>query len=132
MLYQIIDYVQLELLEVPSSLTCTQALQQWNVPHEEVSDDAVLFEDIAFKKSSYLKDKKRKYRTERDQNYNPTPSNRQVTETDIKTLVNSLECNKKAPYLCNFLQSNNFQPVLHNEMHDQLPFKEKMHCQPSS
>ena len=64
--------------------TCTQVLQQWNVPHGEVSDDAVLFEDIAFKKSSYLKDKKRKYRTERNQNYNPTPSNRQVTETDTK------------------------------------------------
>ena len=84
------------------------------------SDDAVLFEDIAFKKSSYLKDKKRKYRSERNQNSNPKPSNCQVTKTDIKTLVNSLECNKKAPYLCNVLQSNNFQPVLHNEMHDKL------------
>ena len=132
MLYQIIDYVQLELLEVPSSLTCTQVLQQWNVPHGEVSDDAVLFEDIAFKKSSYLKDKKRKYRTERNQNYNPTPSNRQVTETDIKTLVNSLECNKKAPYLCNVLQSNNFQPVLHNEMQDKLPSKKRCTANPQT
>ena len=31
MLYQIIDYVQLEVSEVPDVLTCTQVLQQWNV-----------------------------------------------------------------------------------------------------
>ena len=64
MLYQIIDYVQLELLEVPLSLTCTQVQQKWNVPHGEASDDAVLFEDIAFKKSSYQKDKKQKHQNE--------------------------------------------------------------------
>ena len=125
MLYPIIDYVQLELLEVPSSLTCTEVLQQWNVPHGEVSDDAVLFEDIAFKKSSYLKDKKRKYRGERNQNYNPTPSNCQATETDIKTLFNSLGCNKKAPHLCDVLHYNNFQPAFHSEMHDKLTSKKR-------
>ena len=125
MLYQIIDYVQLELLEVPLSLTCTQVLQKWNVPHGEASDDAVLFEDIAFKKSSYLKDKKRKHRNENNLNYNPTTSNHQVTETDIKTLVSGLECNEKAQYLCNILQSNNFQPVLYNEKHSQLPSKKR-------
>ena len=37
MLYQIIDYVQLELLEVPDFFTCTQVLQQWNVPSGQAS-----------------------------------------------------------------------------------------------
>ena len=110
MLYQIIDHVHLELLEVPS-LSCTQVRQKWNVPHREASDDAVLFEDIAFKKSSYLKDKKQKHRNENYLNYNPTTCNHKVTETYIKTLVSSLECNEKAQYLCNVLQSNNCQPV---------------------
>ena len=125
MLYQIIDYVQLELLEVPLSLTCTQVLQKWNVPHGEASDDAVLFEDRAFKKSSYLKDKKRKHRNENNLNYNPTTSNHQVTETDIKTLVSSLECSEKAQYLCNVLRSNNCQPVFYNEVHSKLPSKKR-------
>ena len=55
-----------------------------------------------------------------------------MTETDIETLVNSLECNKKAPYLCNVLQSNNFQPVLHNEMHDKLPSKKRCTANPQT
>ena len=59
--------------------------------------DAVLFEDIEFKKS-YSKDKKRKCRSESNPNYNATPLNHQVTESDIKTLVNSIECNKKAQH----------------------------------
>jgi hypothetical protein len=37
MLYQIIDYVKLELLEVPDFFTCTQVLQQWNVPSGQAS-----------------------------------------------------------------------------------------------
>ena len=86
-------------------------LQKWNVPHGEASDDAVIFEDIALKKSSYLKDKKQKHENEVNLNYNPTTCNHQVTETYIKTLVSSLECNEKAQYLCNVLQSGNCQPV---------------------
>jgi hypothetical protein len=35
MLYQIIDYVQLEVSEVPDVLSCTQVLQQWNVPSRQ-------------------------------------------------------------------------------------------------
>ena len=52
-------------------------------------------------------------------------SNHQVTQTDFKTLVSSLECNEKAPYLSNILQSNNCQPVIYNEMHSKLPSKKR-------
>jgi hypothetical protein len=38
-------------------------------------------------------------------------------------LVDSLQCKGKAEYLSNILQSNNFQPVLFEEMHSKLPSK---------
>ena len=127
MLYQIIDYVQLEVSEVPDVLTCTQVLQQWNVPSRQGSNsnNTILFEDIAFKKSSYAKDSnlKRKCSNERDVDFNPTPPNGAVSQNDIHKLVDSLQCKGKAEYLSNILQSNNFQPVLFEEMHSKLPSK---------
>jgi hypothetical protein len=101
-------------------------LQQWNVPSGQASDDTVLFEDIVFKKSSYLKDSKRKDRNERNVDFNPTPPNQAVSQNDIKTLVDSLQCKGKAEYLSTVLQSNNYQPVLFEETHSMLPSKK--HC----
>ena len=48
MLYQILDYVQLELSEVPDFVTSTQVLQKWHVPSGQGSNsnDTILFEDI--------------------------------------------------------------------------------------
>ena len=116
MLYQIIDYVQLEVSEVPDVLTCTQVFN---------SNDTILFEDIAFQKSSYAKDSnlKRIRSNERDVDFNPTPPNGAVSLNDIHKLVDSLQCKGKAEYLSNILQSNNFQPVLFEEMHSKLPSK---------
>jgi hypothetical protein len=34
-LEQIIDYIQLNLKEVPDDPTCTQLLQQWHVPRRD-------------------------------------------------------------------------------------------------
>ena len=111
MLYQIIDYVQLEVSEVLDVLTCTQVLQQWNVPSRQGSNsnDTILFEDIAFQKSSYAKDSslKRIRSNERDVDFNPTPPNGAVSLNDIHKLVDSLQCKGKAEYLSNILQSNN-------------------------
>ena len=38
LLFQILDYIQLELVEVPDDLTCTQLLQQWHVPRSDETD----------------------------------------------------------------------------------------------
>ena len=54
LLFQIIEYKQLDMTEIPDHLTCTQLLQQWHVPRKDESDDPVLYENIAFKKSDYL------------------------------------------------------------------------------
>jgi hypothetical protein len=44
-LYQILDFIQLELSEVPDDLTCTQLLQQWHLPASEDLETAVLFDN---------------------------------------------------------------------------------------
>ena len=42
-LFQVIDYIQLELTEVPDDLTCTQILQQWHVPKTSYTRSVNLF-----------------------------------------------------------------------------------------
>ena len=56
LLFQIIEYKQLDMTEIPDQLTCTQLLQQWHVPRKVESDKPVLCENIAFKKAVYKKD----------------------------------------------------------------------------
>ena len=59
LLFQIIEYKQLDMTEITDHLTCPKLLQQWHVPIKEQSDDPVLYENIAFKKSDNEKDIKR-------------------------------------------------------------------------
>ena len=73
-IFQILDYIQLELVEVPDDLTCTQLLQQWHVPRSDETDKSVLFEDLHFEKASYEKDVNgTKYLERVAVDYNPIP-----------------------------------------------------------
>ena len=57
-LFQLLDYRELELTEVPAKLSCTDKLQSWNVPSLcPEKRGAVLFEDMLFEKADYLRDK---------------------------------------------------------------------------
>ena len=40
-LFQIIDYIQLDLTEVSDDLTCAQLLQQWHVPSCNETDEPI-------------------------------------------------------------------------------------------
>ena len=53
LLFQILDYIQVELTEVPDDLTCTQLLQQWHVPNAgEKHDITVLFDQVKISKAT--------------------------------------------------------------------------------
>jgi hypothetical protein len=52
-IFQLIDYIQLELTEVPDDLTCIQVLQQWHVPRNNEVVEPILYEDMKFEKPSY-------------------------------------------------------------------------------
>jgi hypothetical protein len=58
LLFQLLDYKELELTEVPVKISCTEKLQSWNVPtlYPE-KRGAVLFEDLLFEQADYHKDK---------------------------------------------------------------------------
>ena len=53
-LFQVLDFIELELTEVPDDLTCTQLLQQWHVPSCEDIKTAVLFDSVKFSKATSI------------------------------------------------------------------------------
>ena len=58
LLFQLLDYRELELTEVPVQLSCAEKLQSWNVPALYCEKrGAVLFEDLLFEQADYQKDK---------------------------------------------------------------------------
>ena len=57
-LFQLLDYTELDSNEVPDDKTCTQQLQQWHVPKKSDSKGPVLFEDLIFPQDTYEKDQK--------------------------------------------------------------------------
>ena len=121
LLYQILDFIQLELTEVPDDLTCTQLLQQWHVPASEDLKTAVLFDNIKFSKATSTR---KCYNT--NNTNNPAPAfARNVTDTDIKKLKDGLKTVGTCNYFENLLESNNCQPYDYNEFLAELPSKKK-------
>ena len=57
-LYQLLDYIELGLSDIPDDKTCTQELQKWHVPRKNTTQAALLFEDLIFPQDSYDRDKK--------------------------------------------------------------------------
>ena len=54
-LFQMQDFIELELTEVPDDLTCTQILQEWHVPSCENIKTAILFDSVKFSKAASTK-----------------------------------------------------------------------------
>ena len=129
LMFQIIDYIQLELKEIPDDLTCTQLLQRWHVPRNDELNEPILYEDVVFERASYEKDKsgkKRKNLKTCDSVINPAPQYSQnVTSKKIEGLVLELKNVKKANYLCKLLESNKCQPHGFEQIHKNLPSKKK-------
>ena len=125
LLFQIIDYIQLELKEIPDDLTCTQLLQQWHVPRTDETDEPVLFEDIKFKKySSKKKPTLNEHNTPTKNVYNPTPHfARAPCQNRIENLAKGLEEAGRASYLSKLLKSNDCLLSSSEEFHNMLPSK---------
>ena len=124
-LFQILDYIELELTEVPDDLTCTQVLQQWHVPRGDEVDKPVLYEDMTFEKACYEKDAKGRKRSDgksKADNFNPTPQFvRNITQDEVKKFAHNLEQQGKTEYLRLVLESNDYQPYYFDQIHQSLP-----------
>ena len=57
LLFQLLEYIQLDSKVVPDDLTCTQLLQQLHVPRSDELEEPILYEDVVFERASYEKDK---------------------------------------------------------------------------
>ncbi len=74
LLFQLLEYIQLDATVIPDDFTSTQLLQQWHVPTNDELDEAILYEDVVFERASYEKDKSGKKR-------------KKLTSDDIVNLV---------------------------------------------
>ena len=108
LLFQLLDYIQLELTEVPDDLTCTQLLQQWHVPPNDKLETALLFDQVKFSKATRKKEK-----VYQPQYKNPSPAfGKKVTDFDLKKLEDGLKSTNSCQGL---LKSNQHQPWDYNE-----------------
>jgi hypothetical protein len=93
-LFQIHDFVELGLSTVPDDKSCTDVLQQWNVPKNSNVSDVLLFTDLTFEKSNYESDttKKRKRPiVSASRDYCATPcTEREITVERIQELRKGL------------------------------------------
>ncbi|XP_028398837.1 uncharacterized protein LOC114522365 [Dendronephthya gigantea] len=120
LLFQILDYIQLELPEVPDDLTCTQLLQQWHVPNtSEKLESAVLFDQVKISKATSKTEKH--YVSEYN---NPAPVFAKcVNVEDLKKLEDGLKTVGTCDYLQGLLASNNCEPFHYQEFVKELPSK---------
>ena len=106
LLFQLLDYIRLELTEVPDDLTCTQLLQQWHVPPNDKLETAFLFDQVKFAKATRKKEK-----VYQPQYKNPSPAfGKKVSEFDLKKLEDGLKSTNSCDYLQGLLKSNHHQP----------------------
>ena len=116
LLFQILDFIQLELSEVPDDLTCTQFLQQWHVPSREDLKTALLFDNIKFSKATSRR------KCHKVENINPAPGfAKNVTQNDIRKLREGLNTTESCNYFEKLLESNNCQRFDYNEYLAELP-----------
>ena len=123
LLFQILDFVQLEVNKVPDDFTCTQLLQQWHVPASEYTKSAVFFDHAKFTKATA---KKRSYTTSQLTENNPAAAfAKNVTESNIKKLKDGLKAANTCNYFQSLLDSNNYQPFDYNTFQEALPSKKR-------
>jgi hypothetical protein len=110
-LYQLLDYIELGLSDIPDDKTCTQELQKWHVPRKNTTQAALLFEDLIFPQDSYDKDKKGRKRPIPEGKREDYCSTREkVSKDDLEQLKTSLEKARSTCHLVGILGNTNCEP----------------------
>ena len=124
-LFQLLDFSELDLTEVPDDKTCTEELQQWHVPKKLQNKGAILFEDLIFPQDSYEKDKKGRKRPavqgKREEYFS---SNEKVSKSDLENLKSGLEQAGANCPLVGLIADNECNPSSYNE--NELPSRKKL------
>ena len=131
LLYTIVDFINMDVKEVPMDLTCTQTGQKWHVPSSTNSQTvkAFKFKDLVFEKAEESKKRKRPFVTGNRDAYCATPSFAQeTTSEELEELVSKLRLAGKASLFCESLESNEFKPCTDFETSSKKAIKQR-NCQ---
>ena len=111
LLYTVLDFVNMEMKEIPRDLTCTQVGQKWHVPSGKNAEDrAFKFTSLVFEKAEEGKKRKRPLVTGCRELYCATPIFAQETTiNELQSLVQKLRMAGKASLFCESLASNDYQ-----------------------
>ena len=112
LLYTLLDYANMDFLEILPDLTCTQAGQKWHVPSGATSipPKAFKFDDLTFEKIEEKK-RKRSFVGESRESYCATPQFAlQTSSEELQSLVERLRFAGKASLFCEAVESNQCQP----------------------
>ena len=112
LLFTLLDYTNMELKSVPSTLTCTQVAQKWH-QHSSANmalNHAVKFNDLIFEKAEAGKTKKRYFSGTRVHFCAIPPFALKISEDNLKTLTNNLNVTGKAALFCTAVASKDVQP----------------------
>lgn len=114
LLYTVLDFVNLNLQQIPEELTCTQVGQKWSVPSgsSKTLDKTVKVEELLFEKADVNKPKKRRYLVRGTwEEYCATPPFAQtVTVEEIKAMAHALKVANLAALFCETVESKNYKP----------------------
>ncbi len=114
LLYNILDYTELGLNEIPPDKTCTELPQQWHKPKNITYNGPALFSEIQFVHHVYGKRKAEEcaLRMEKLKKYRACPSNLSiVTEERIRKLCTSLEADSNAVPFTTVMRNNDYKPL---------------------
>ena len=112
LLYTLLDYVHLGVVEVPPDLTFIQVGQKWNFPAgaNAIPSKEFKFQDLTFEKIEEGKKRKRPLVTGSRDLYCAAPQFALQTSADaLQGLVGKLRLAGKASLLCEAIQSTAFQ-----------------------
>ena len=113
LLYTILDFVNLNLRQIPQNATCTQLPQAWSVPSgsSKSLEKAVKFEELLSEKAEASKPNKRYMVKGKREAYCATPQFA-LSETmeEIKAMANAFNDANQATLFTDALASNNYEP----------------------
>ena len=110
-LFQLLDYVELGLSDIPDDKTCTQEIQQWHVPKKSTAQEALLFEDLISPQDTYEKDKKgRKRAVPEGKKDSYSSTSEKVCKGDLERLKAGLEEARSTCYLTGVLADTDCEP----------------------
>ena len=104
--FQLLDFIELGLSDIPDEKTCTEEIQKWHIPRKDKAQEALLFEDLTFPQDTYGKDKKGRKRPVPEGKRDFISSKEKVSKSDLELLKIGLQNANSPCQLAEILQDS--------------------------